>query len=859
MSQVPCPICDQLFPVDQIETHCESCLDNQQIKKDEELAATLSRQIMETAPSRPPQPSQPVQAPRRVSIPGGTTRLYTDVAPIAPYEQKEYPYVPANGASTAPVYTMYQPPVNSPPNGDPDRSYRRGSTHHQLIPAFDSSRNQRNTIASYTGMNRNEDDGRAYSGSVGYGYFMESSYPQPTSNIGSYPDRAQQFNYFGCEYLLETNVTLNHAASNGGMDDIEEQKRAQHTHQLATPPRQEGRMNGSNYRQIESHQQRFNNNFINYQRLSTQLQSIQGPSPTVFQQFVHNRNDVSKEGWMWCAFQKAEASNYVRRWIAMNKDRLYVYTEGLKRPEIEEIQDIIFTDLKDGILFLKFNGGRLMFLSGDTPSSTAEWMQSIKLVMASRSSNQNPSRKQSTPNNEGRILSSSNPPSTSTSTSVWTNIVNRVTNTLSPEELKRQDDNWIRELKEHPEEEKGLITGHLNLILISHSNHKFGKVLPNFVDLWQRSAKKLLRRKDSLKDEDYDKCNDEIRDFLENLVDALANHYQELLEISEQTLDYCREAVADLLFPKIYKELFELFKIRYEEEDITHTKKMREFLVVNFAHLGIPQVFWLTPDGDGEMSMQIAYGKAISTLQQLSHCNSPNKKTDCLTETAKGIVTCVSEYWKERKHQTSSKIIVGGDEFLPLFTYVLIRASIPYLYSEAMFMDTFISPKKAMEQGGYLVATLHTSLSFCMCLSQDQMEKSAREILDVPKKTEPDRLVRPTSVIGSQHKKKERNTAVTLEELEKKLPGCVGESDGSMREEEKEEEGDRQGKKEEKEEETQEKTEKKEEKTEKKEEKTEKKEEKTEEKEEKEEKEGGTREEKKNGSTRGGEDLIVFD
>lgn len=70
---------------------------------------------------------------------------------------------------------------------------------------------------------------------------------------------------------------------------------------------------------------------------------------------------------------------------------------------------------------------------------------------------------------------------------------------------------------------------------------------------------------------------------------------------------------------------------------------------------------------------------------------------------------CVVERWDA--NQVASR---GADDLLPIMTYVVVKARIPALYSEAMLMQDLMSEKAAMEIGGYSLATLQTSLSYVL-------------------------------------------------------------------------------------------------------------------------------------------------
>jgi len=87
----------------------------------------------------------------------------------------------------------------------------------------------------------------------------------------------------------------------------------------------------------------------------------------------------------------------------------------------------------------------------------------------------------------------------------------------------------------------------------------------------------------------------------------------------------------------------------------------------------------------------------------------------------------VVQYWKGKKDL--SELVVGGDEFLPIFTLICIKAAVPNLPEQSGFMEKFISEVTSISQGGYLLATLQTCLSFMCKLEGKDLEQNALEVL----------------------------------------------------------------------------------------------------------------------------------
>src|SRR5690554_6020773 len=117
------------------------------------------------------------------------------------------------------------------------------------------------------------------------------------------------------------------------------------------------------------------------------------------------------------------------------------------------------------------------------------------------------------------------------------------------------------------------------------------------------------------------------------------------------------------------------------------TFRMKKFSSVSPAHMGIPKDLWLTREGKGNARTALAppYHIAITILRQLPSHQTPQAKIQCLNLTATTMVKCVDTYWTRKK-----KILLGGDDFLPLFSFLILKANIPNAMSECHFMETFM-------------------------------------------------------------------------------------------------------------------------------------------------------------------------
>jgi len=95
------------------------------------------------------------------------------------------------------------------------------------------------------------------------------------------------------------------------------------------------------------------------------------------------------------------------------------------------------------------------------------------------------------------------------------------------------------------------------------------------------------------------------------------------------------------------------------------------------------------------------YYRAIITLQQIIELKSPRDKLGCILQTFKDTIQCVSDYWDPLDREP----VVGADDLVPIFAYVILKAQIPKLFSEMNFIWEFANDMEMNGKYGYGFAT----------------------------------------------------------------------------------------------------------------------------------------------------------
>lgn len=311
--------------------------------------------------------------------------------------------------------------------------------------------------------------------------------------------------------------------------------------------------------------------------------------------------------------------------------------------------------------------------------------------------------------------------------------------TLSKKEITELDKALKKMLKANPEDERTIFTDHLKMVL-SLEDHPLGKEMMTFTKLQTESLRKAkMEFKTSQKTdspipslrhmEAVSTVFNCIQMFREDALMKVLDFYKSFDFVSSLE-SYCLGAVESTIFSELYTELFDVYKIQYAKEDETHNNKITEFLTITPAHLNVKQTFWLMEPLNSAVpeNPNPPYHRAIQLLKRLPSLRTPYQKVNCLIETGKAICSCVVTYWEGKMDK--SKLIVGSDELLPLFTYVLIKANMSNVFSEAKFMEDFLGDEYAIKEEGFMLATFQTCLAYVCCMDMNEVTRDAQGLYE---------------------------------------------------------------------------------------------------------------------------------
>ena len=110
------------------------------------------------------------------------------------------------------------------------------------------------------------------------------------------------------------------------------------------------------------------------------------------------------------------------------------------------------------------------------------------------------------------------------------------------------------------------------------------------------------------------------------------------------------------------------------------------------------------------------YQEAVVLLRRLSFERTPRAKLACLIAVSQEICYCVDMFYSQplfarRGYRPSPEdLCINADDLLSIVSFVLIKSKSANLFSEAAFIDDFISRPMKLHMPGYFLATLQASL-----------------------------------------------------------------------------------------------------------------------------------------------------
>jgi len=301
-------------------------------------------------------------------------------------------------------------------------------------------------------------------------------------------------------------------------------------------------------------------------------------------------------------------------------------------------------------------------------------------------------------------------------------------------ELKEWDKAWVKAFKAKSKEgdlTTNMMLAHLRRIMLMDKHGLYDTFSKSLAESKEKAS--LVAASE---DTSADKFLDVVQTTVEALYSALLKHYSALRD--EPYDSWAQNGLYEMTFQNLYNCIFTTYTNRYKKEDDEFFQLCKKFAYATPAHLGLPKKFWLTdaqavPE-DTPLN-QVPYGSAISALSEIDKMHSHMSKVVAFVESAHRIYTSVEKYW-EGKPDKPSKLEIAADEFLPLFSYVIIRSHIATGTSSLSFINDFMTEQECSGEPGYYFATFQSAFQYVQSLTEKDLDDAYKDAWGIPR---PDR------------------------------------------------------------------------------------------------------------------------
>jgi hypothetical protein len=282
--------------------------------------------------------------------------------------------------------------------------------------------------------------------------------------------------------------------------------------------------------------------------------------------------------------------------------------------------------------------------------------------------------------------------------------------TLSDEEIKKIDSKFKSALMSHPTDCEQIIDTHLQMVF--NQDHPLNRNCV-FISTWLAPYERVEQPSLMV----LQKISESFEDLFVSAQKEIFKYYPFLKEKKLSLSSKTNQVLYNILWNIIYDNYFLMVQKHCAFEDVKFKVPNFELKrqMIKVLDFDLHPFFWLDQPGldllknsyntsTVQQIDKIPYEKAINILKHLPSYRTVQEKLKCLEDTSTQIIADVNNFWKG----FSKEITVGADQFLPLMSYVVTKAYIPNIFTEALLMELLIANPNGKE--GYLLISFQTAL-----------------------------------------------------------------------------------------------------------------------------------------------------
>jgi hypothetical protein len=161
----------------------------------------------------------------------------------------------------------------------------------------------------------------------------------------------------------------------------------------------------------------------------------------------------------------------------------------------------------------------------------------------------------------------------------------------------------------------------------------------------------------------------------------------------------------NILESKIWSSLKDL----YHKQDMKAKSNMEQKIRSNCSGVGIPEEF-----------LDVDFSEAVKAFRAVDEVKSPVLKLFCLQDTRKKTLDAICEGKKQQavkvfgSMSSSSSHVIGTDELLPLFIYVVCQSGVAHFVSTLYFIKFFSYDIANTHESPFLKSLLESTVSYIL-------------------------------------------------------------------------------------------------------------------------------------------------
>lgn len=256
--------------------------------------------------------------------------------------------------------------------------------------------------------------------------------------------------------------------------------------------------------------------------------------------------------------------------------------------------------------------------------------------------------------------------------------------------------------------------------ILANPSHTLNQILVKFTEYFNEAfnSNRLVTIYESESDQKklISKCVNDIEMFVDKLSMVLFGKYWEMT--SQQHEEVVIDSIMEVLWGNgIFSKLLFWFIVVYGEQNNKMNEKITKCTQTISLHaLRVSNKFLLDKDTQ-------PFERTIALFREADHVFSIKKKIAAICKSIDQVSKDVNDYYIRHAIYNSGPLLVGADDLLPIFIYVIAKANVRDLYAKFQMMSDLIPEELIKGEGGYALATLETAMNCLTSFGEEEIQE----------------------------------------------------------------------------------------------------------------------------------------